>query len=35
VPAAQAQYLHRARCTGAARRGEYSEEMERELVAAS
>jgi len=35
VPAAQAQYLHRARCTGAAPRGEYSEEMERELVAAS
>lgn len=35
VPAAQAQYLHRARCTAAARRGEYSEEMERELVAAS
>jgi fructose-bisphosphate aldolase class I len=35
VPAAQAQYLHRARCTGAARSGEYSEEMERELVAAS
>jgi fructose-bisphosphate aldolase, class I len=33
VPAAQAQYRHRARCTGAARRGEYSEEMERELVA--
>ena len=35
VPAAQAQYLHRARCTGAARRGEYSEEMEGELVGAS
>jgi fructose-bisphosphate aldolase class I len=35
VPAAQAQYLHRARCTGAARSGEYSDEMERELVAAS
>ena len=35
VPDAQAQYRHRARCTGAARQGEYSEEMERELVAAS
>jgi fructose-bisphosphate aldolase class I len=35
VPAAQAQYRHRARCTGAARRGEYSEEIERELVASS
>jgi fructose-bisphosphate aldolase class I len=35
VPAAQAQYLHRARCTGAARRGEYSEDMESELVGAS
>jgi fructose-bisphosphate aldolase, class I len=35
VPAAQAQYRHRARCTGAARRGEYSEEMEGELVGAS
>jgi len=33
VSAAQAQYRHRARCTGAARRGEYSEEIERELVA--
>jgi len=32
APAAQAQYLHRAKCTGAARRGEYSEELERELV---
>jgi len=35
VPAAQAQYRHRARCTGAARRGEYSEDMERELAASS
>jgi fructose-bisphosphate aldolase, class I len=35
VAAAQAQYRHRARCTGAARRGEYSEEIERELVASS
>jgi fructose-bisphosphate aldolase class I len=35
VPAAQAQYRHRARCTGAARRGEYSEEIERELVPSS
>jgi len=35
VPAAQAQYRHRARCTGAARRGEYSEEMERELAPTS
>ena len=33
VEAAQAQYRHRARCTGAARQGEYSEEIERELVA--
>ena len=33
VAAAQQQYRHRARCTGAARRGEYSEEMERELAA--
>ena len=33
VSAAQAQYRHRARCTGAARRGEYSEAIERELVA--
>ncbi len=31
-PAAQAQYRHRARCTGAARRGEYSDEIERELA---
>lgn len=31
VAAAQAQYRHRAHCTGAARRGEYSEQMEREL----
>ncbi len=30
--AAQAQYLHRARCTGAARRGEYTLELEREPV---
>ena len=33
--AAQDQYRHRARCTGAARRGEYSEQMEQELAAAS
>jgi fructose-bisphosphate aldolase class I len=33
VAAAQAQYHHRARCTGAARRGEYAEEMESELAA--
>jgi fructose-bisphosphate aldolase class I len=33
VEAAQAQYRHRARCTAAARQGEYSEEMERELAA--
>ena len=32
VEAAQAQYRHRARCTGAARQGEYTEEMERELA---
>jgi fructose-bisphosphate aldolase class I len=31
VAAAQAQYRHRARCTGAARRGEYSPQMEHEL----
>jgi fructose-bisphosphate aldolase class I len=31
VVAAQEQYRHRARCTGAARRGEYSQRMEREL----
>ncbi len=31
VSAAQAQYRHRAHCTGAARRGEYTAEMEREL----
>ena len=35
VPAAQTQYRHRARCTGAARRGEYSESMEQELVGSS
>jgi fructose-bisphosphate aldolase class I len=34
VPDAQAQYAHRVRCTGAARRGEYSEEMEREFAQA-
>jgi fructose-bisphosphate aldolase class I len=34
VAVAQARYRHRARCTGAARRGEYSAEMERELSAA-
>jgi fructose-bisphosphate aldolase class I len=33
--AAQTQYRHRARCTGAARRGEYSEDMERELAHSS
>jgi fructose-bisphosphate aldolase class I len=33
LEAAQARYRHRARCTGAARRGEYSEDMERELAA--
>ncbi|MEA2270030.1 MAG: fructose-bisphosphate aldolase, class [Solirubrobacteraceae bacterium] len=32
VADAQKQYAHRARCTGAARRGEYSEEMEGELA---
>jgi fructose-bisphosphate aldolase class I len=32
IEEAQAQYRHRARCTGAARRGEYSEDIERELV---
>jgi fructose-bisphosphate aldolase class I len=35
VQAAQAQYRHRARCTGAARRGEYGEEMEREFTQAA
>jgi fructose-bisphosphate aldolase, class I len=35
VAAAQQQYQHRARCTGAARQGEYSEDMERELAASS
>jgi fructose-bisphosphate aldolase class I len=35
VSDAQAQYRHRARCTGAARSGEYSEEMERELAAST
>jgi fructose-bisphosphate aldolase class I len=34
VEAAQAQYRHRARCTGAARRGEYTPDLERELEAA-
>jgi fructose-bisphosphate aldolase, class I len=33
VPEAQAAFLHRARCNAAARRGEYAESMERELVA--
>jgi fructose-bisphosphate aldolase class I len=33
VDEAQATYLHRARCTAAARRGEYSESMETALVA--
>ena len=32
MQAAQAQYAHRARCTGAARRGEYTTDMERELA---
>ena len=31
VAAAQAQYRHRAQCTGAARRGEYSAALERDL----
>ena len=35
VAAAQKQYRHRARCTGAARRGEYSEDIERELAPSS
>jgi fructose-bisphosphate aldolase class I len=34
VEAAQAQYRHRARCTGAARRGENTPDLERELEAA-
>ena len=34
VQAAQAQYRHRARCTGAARQGEYSDAMESELATA-
>jgi fructose-bisphosphate aldolase class I len=29
VPAAKQAYLHRARCNGAARNGQYTEEMER------
>jgi fructose-bisphosphate aldolase, class I len=33
VAEAQAALLHRARCNAAARRGEYAESMERELVA--
>jgi fructose-bisphosphate aldolase class I len=33
VTAAQAAFLHRARCNAAARRGEYVESMEHELVA--
>jgi fructose-bisphosphate aldolase, class I len=33
VSEAQAAYLHRARCTAAARQGEYSEKLEKELVA--
>jgi fructose-bisphosphate aldolase class I len=35
VPDAQKQYAHRVRCTGAARRGEYSQELEREFAATS
>jgi fructose-bisphosphate aldolase class I len=35
VRAAQEQYRHRARCTGAARRGEYSSEMEVQLSASA
>ncbi|MEA2231843.1 MAG: fructose-bisphosphate aldolase, class [Solirubrobacteraceae bacterium] len=35
VPDAQRQYGHRVRCTGAARRGEYSQELERELATTS
>ena len=31
---AQAQYRHRARCTGAARQGEYTDDMEKELATA-
>ncbi len=34
VEAAQAAYLHRARCNGAATRGDYSSEMEQEQAAA-
>jgi fructose-bisphosphate aldolase class I len=34
IESAQAQYRHRARCTGAARRGEYTPDLERELEAA-
>jgi fructose-bisphosphate aldolase class I len=34
IEAAQAQYRHRARCTGAARRGEYTPDLERELEVA-
>jgi fructose-bisphosphate aldolase, class I len=33
VTEAQAAFLHRARCNAAARRGEYTESMEHELVA--
>jgi fructose-bisphosphate aldolase, class I len=33
VAEAQAAFLHRARCNAAARRGEYVESMEHELVA--
>jgi fructose-bisphosphate aldolase, class I len=33
VAEAQAAFLHRARCNAAARRGEYAESMEHELVA--
>jgi fructose-bisphosphate aldolase, class I len=33
VEAARAAFLHRARCNAAARRGEYDDSMERELVA--
>ncbi len=35
VSEAQAQYRHRMRCTGAARRGEYAPEMERDLAAST
>ena len=33
IQKAQEAFAHRARCNAAARQGEYSEEMEKELVA--